>query len=67
MNEVKTPDVRVAIVRRMKSKGQSYKWLAKTTKIPYDTLYSCLKKRLFSLSEENLKKINAALETDFIL
>ncbi len=65
MSEIKTQDIRVAIVRRLKSNGQSYSWLSKKTKIPYDTLYACLKKRLFTLSDVNLKKINDTLETDF--
>lgn len=66
MNKVKSKrDVRDLIMEKMKSEGRMLTWLAETTDIPYDTLYSCLKKKLFSLSEDNLESINEALGTDF--
>ena len=58
-------DVRDLIMHKMKSQGSTLTWLQLKTKIPYDTLYSCLKKKLFSLSDDNLSKINTALGTDF--
>jgi len=58
-------DVRDVIMDKMNSEGRVLTWLSETTKIPYDTLNSCLKRKLFSLSEENLGKINIALETNF--
>ena len=58
-------DVRDLIMHKMTSEGRAMTWLQLKTEIPYDTLYSCLKKELFSLSDENLTKINAALGTNF--
>lgn len=58
-------DIRDIIKKRMIDEGRKLTWLSITTGIPYDTLNSCIKKKLFSLSEENLKKINQALGTDF--
>lgn len=58
-------DVRDIIMHKMNSEGRVLTWLQEKTKIPYDTLYSCLKKKLFSLSQENLSKINQALGTNF--
>ncbi len=58
-------DVRDLIMDKMNNEGRVLTWLERATGIPYDTLYACLKKKLFNLSEDNLKKINEALETDF--
>ena len=58
-------DVRDVIMEKMNNEGRVLTWLSETTKIPYDTLNSCLKRKLFSLSDENLAKINLALGTDF--
>ena len=58
-------DVRDVIMDKMKQEGRVLTWLAEKTGISYDTLYPCLKKKLFSLSEENLEKINDALKTSF--
>jgi len=58
-------DVRDVIMAKMKNEGRVLTWLADRSGISYDTLYSCLKKKFFSLSEENLSKINKALGTDF--
>lgn len=60
-------DVRDIILQRMSSEGRSLTWLSMATEISYNTLISCLKKKLFSLSEANLSKINKALGTDFKL
>lgn len=60
-------DVRDQIVFKMKSEGRTFTWLNEATGIPYGTLDSCLKKKLFSLNEDNLSKINTALGTDFKL
>lgn len=58
-------DIRDIIKQRMIDEGRKLTWLSKITDIPYDTLNSCIKKKLFSLSEENLRKINEALGTTF--
>lgn len=58
-------DVRDIILDRMKKEGRVLTWLAKEADISYDTLYSCLKSKLFNLSEDNLAKINKALGTSF--
>ena len=58
-------DVRDVIMEKMNSEGRVLTWLSNTTGIPYDTLNSCLKRKLFSLNDENLVKINEALGTSF--
>ena len=58
-------DVRDEILEYLKEDSRSIVWLAKKSEINYYTVYSCFKKRLFNLTEENLAKINAALGTDF--
>lgn len=58
-------DVRVLVREKMKRDGRSFTWLSKETKIPYDTLNGCIKRKLFSLSDSNLEKINKALGTTF--
>lgn len=60
-------DVRQIIMNKMDSEGRTLQWLANETDINYNTLHSCIKRLLFSLSQENLEKINKALETDFTL
>ena len=58
-------DARDLIMEKMNSEGRVLTWLAKETEIPYDTIYSCIKKKLFSLSDSNLAKINQVLGTTF--
>lgn len=58
-------DVRDVIMEKMTSEGRVLTWLSNTADIPYDTLNSCLKRKLFSLSQENLDKINKALGTTY--
>jgi len=58
-------DVRETIMNKMDNEGRSLVWLAEKTGINYNTLHSCIKRKLFTLSEENLEKINKALGTDF--
>lgn len=58
-------DVRDMINKKMEEEGRILTWLAEKTEINYNTLHSCIKRKLFLLSEENLTKINEALGTDF--
>ena len=58
-------DVRDMIMLKMTTEGRTLTWLAEAADIPYDTIYGCLKKKLYMLSDRNLAKINKALETDF--
>lgn len=58
-------DARDAIMNKMDSEGRTLTWLQEKTDINYQTLHSCLRRKLFALSDENLKKINKALGTDF--
>lgn len=60
-------DVRDLIIKKMKDEGRTLKWLSIKTDIPYGTLDSCLKRKIFSLSESNLNKINSALKSDFTI
>ena len=58
-------DVRDVILGKMKDEGRMLTWLATKTGIPYDTLYSCLRNKMFQLNNDNLAKINEALGTTF--
>ncbi len=60
-------DVRDVINNKMTSEGRALSWLSDKTSINYNTLYSCIKRKIFPMSQENLDKINEALETDFKL
>jgi len=60
-----TIDVRDKIIQALSEKERSLAWLSRKTEIAYGTLYSCFTHRLFQLSEDNLKKINAVLGTSF--
>lgn len=60
-------DARELIMQKMDAEGRTLQWLSEKTDINYNTLHSCIKRKLFTLSEENLKKINKTLETDFSL
>lgn len=60
-------DARDEIVEFMEHTGRKLKWLADVTDINYNTLFSILKQKTISLSQDNLDKINKALDTDFEL
>ncbi len=64
-NQPVTQDVRVIIMEKMDNEGRQLSWLSDKTGINYNTLYSVLRRRIFDLSQDNLNKINQALETDF--
>ncbi len=64
-NEVLEKDVRDAITAHLRADKRSLKYLHEETNIPYGTLYSCFVEKRFSLNEDNLKKINEVLGTDF--
>lgn len=65
MVKEKKQDVRDLIVAKMNDEGRVLTWLSAKTLIPYDTLNSCLKRKLFTLSDNNLSKINKALNSTF--
>jgi len=58
-------DVRDTIMNKMDNEGRSLTWLSNKTDINYNTLHSCISRKLFTLSQENLDKINEALGTNF--
>lgn len=58
-------DVRELIMNKMEEEGRTLVWLSERTEINYNTLHSCLKRKLFVLSLDNLDKINKALGTNF--
>lgn len=58
-------DIREVIMNKMDAEGRTLQWLSDKTTINYNTLHSCIKRKLFSLSLENLEKINEALGTSF--
>lgn len=60
-------DPRILIDNKMEAEGRTLSWLSQKTEINYNALYSCIKRRIFPLSQENLDKINDVLETEFTL
>jgi lambda repressor-like predicted transcriptional regulator len=60
-------DVRDLIMEKMTKEGRMLTWLSDVSGINYNTLHSCIVRKLFSLSEESLAAINKALNTDFKL
>jgi len=60
-------DVRDIINNKMEAEGRALSWLAEKTGINYNTLYSCIKRKIFPITQESLDKINKALETDYSL
>ena len=61
------PDARELIMQKMDDEGRSIQWLSEKTGINYNTLHSLLRRKLFSMSKENIGKINEALDTKFKL
>lgn len=60
-------DNRDEVLDWLKENERDLAWLSRKTGIAYATLYSIFTQRLFKISEDNLKKINTALQTDFKL
>lgn len=60
-------DTRDVISKKMEDEGRTLVWLAAKTGYNYNTLHSCIKRKLFNLSQEMLDKCNKALETDYEL
>lgn len=58
-------DPRDLIMKKMEDEGRTLSWLSEKTDINYNTLHSCIRRKLFTLSEENLDKINSVLGTSF--
>lgn len=63
----KITDIRDEISDHLLEIERSMHWLAKKADIPYGTIYSIFKQKHISLSQLNLDKINAVLETEFSL
>ena len=66
MEKLNEKDVRDDIIEHLNLIERRLSWLSTKTEIPYHTLYSVFKKKMFVLSDRNLAKINRVLETDFI-
>lgn len=58
-------DVRDLIKDHIEKDERDWAWLQRKTGIPYPTIYSCFVQRLFKVSDDNLKKINEVLGTEF--
>lgn len=67
MTTKKIADVSDRILDKLEELERNMMWLSKKTEIPYNSLYSLLVRKDYDMSQENLKKINAVLETDFKL
>jgi hypothetical protein len=63
--EIIVTDVRDLIADHLKEIERDLAWLHRKTTIPYGTLYYSIVRKQFNISEVNLQKINAALETKF--
>lgn len=58
-------DVRVVIMKKLKSEERSLLWLARKTDIAYGTLYNCFVHKIVALKQEQLDTINEVLGTNF--
>ena len=67
METKETIDVRDAILQHLEEIERPLSWISEKADIPYSSVYSIFKQRTFSLSSENLEKINTALNTDFTI
>lgn len=67
MPKTKVIDTRDRINEKMESEGRTLRWLADQTEINYNSLYSCIKRKIFPLNKDWLKRINKALETEYEL
>lgn len=64
----KATDVRDEILAYLEKIKRPLAWITgDNTGIPYSAIYSIFTQRTYGLSEENLKKINKFLNTDFKL
>ncbi len=61
----KKADVHKSIRKKLIELERSLMWLSKKTNINYHGLYSCLIRRHYDITENNLNKINEVLQTDF--
>lgn len=55
-------DVRDEIVKQLELNERSIAWLHRQTNIPYGTLYYCLVRKQFKMSEDNLKTIYSVFD-----
>jgi hypothetical protein len=59
-------DVRDEILAHLKEIQRPLAWITEeNTGIPYSAIYAMFKQKTYTVSEENLKKINTFLGTDF--
>jgi lambda repressor-like predicted transcriptional regulator len=65
MNEIVEIDNRDLVSKKLKEDERSLRWLSTKSGIRYSTLYSCIINKLFKLSDDNLAKVNKALNTNF--
>jgi hypothetical protein len=59
-------NVKDLILSELERQERPLAWLSRKSQIKYGTLYGILIHRIMNLSDENLKKINKAIGTDFI-
>jgi len=56
-------DNRDSVQLKLSELERDLAWLSRKANIPYGTLYYCLVRKQFKISEQNLVKINEALNT----
>lgn len=56
-------DNRNSIQAKLLELERDLAWLSRKADIPYATLYYCIVRRQFKVSEKNISKINEALNT----
>lgn len=61
----KKTDVKDEILSYLKEIDRPLAYLSDKADIPYSSVYSIFRQKTFALSQENLDKINAALNTEF--
>ncbi len=57
MEELEVEDERTVVLQKLEKIERPLSYLSDKTGIPYNTLHSCLVRKLFRISEENTKKI----------
>jgi predicted transcriptional regulator len=62
---MKKQNVKDLILLHLEQEERPLAWLARKSKVPYGTLYGILVHKIMNFSDDNLKKVNKAMGTDF--
>jgi predicted transcriptional regulator len=62
---MKKQNVKDLILLHLEQEERPLAWLARKSGVPYGTLYGILVHKIMNFSDDNLKKVNKAMGTDF--